>query len=439
MKNSRAFFLSLIFVVLTILSMLLLYPGALPRVIGSDGVNNYALLIRIEGYTSLIDTPVQEYVANAIKTAEDRRVPLVIHLDTYGGYLDPALNIANMLLESKVPVIVYVHSKAYSAGTLIAMASHIIAMRNSAVIGAVQPVSINPLTGEVVFINETKVVNPIIKTLELCAEQRNRNISLVRRFVYENLVLSGSDAIRLNIANYIVESLDDLLETIQGVKVNISGTTWILKIDRFEYLAPTIDIYVEILLRNSIVNSILFFIGLFGTLALITSGKLELLPLTLIPLLLSLVDSDLGGNIISMALIALGAILLFIEIFVLPGFGVIGASGIVALIAGMLLLPLPMFSYYVDIVTLWRAIAVLASTLGGLFIVVIYKSFKAIRSPKRVSYSPDKAITGRAVDRLAPGKKGYVMIDGELWEAESDDIIESGEEVEIVERKRTPS
>ncbi|MCC6015448.1 MAG: ATP-dependent Clp protease proteolytic subunit [Desulfurococcaceae archaeon] len=394
-----------------------------------------AVLIRIEGYTSLIDTPVQEYVQRALRFAEERRVPLLIYLDTYGGYLDPALNIVNTLLESKVPIIVYVKNKAYSAGTLIALASHILVMSKNGVIGAAQPVSINPVTGEVVFVNESKIVNPIIKVLEICASARNRNRTLVKRFVYENVVLTGEEALKFGIANVLAESLEEVLRVVRGVELNISGTLWRLDIDSYEELKPGIDIYALVFLRNSAVNSILLFIGIFGTLILITSGRLELLPITILLLLLALVGSDISNRVISLLLMALGAVMLFIELFITPGFGILGISGILSLIFGILLTPLPTASYVVDVTTLWRALVIISCSTGSLFLFILYKSIKALRKPRTISYAPERKIIGKAVDKLGSGTKGFVMIDGELWIAESDEVIEPGEEVEVVERK----
>ncbi|MEM4513650.1 MAG: NfeD family protein [Ignisphaera sp.] len=419
--------ISTIFLTLYIPSLL----GLSSNVRSSD----YAILIKIEGYTSLIDIPVQEYISRTLNVAENRGAPLLIFLDTYGGYLDPALNIAKLLLESKVPTIVYVKDKAYSAGTLIALASHVLVMSRTGVIGATQPITVNPVTGEIVFLNESKVVNPIVKTLEVCANIRNRNISLVRRFVYENLVLTGEEAVKFGVANYVAESLDEVLHVIHGIELNVSGTIWKLEAVKYIEVNPDVDIYAMIFLRNSVVNSILLFIGIFGTLILITSGRIELLPITVLLLLLALVGGDISGRIISFLLIALGSILLFVELFVTPGFGVLGVSGLVALFTGILLSPLPTASYTVNVMVIWRTLMILTISLGSLFLFILYKSIKALKSPKLVAYVPEERIVGKAIDKLMPGSKGYVMINGELWIAESNEIIEPGEEVEVIERK----
>ncbi|MEM4788282.1 MAG: NfeD family protein [Ignisphaera sp.] len=417
------------------IASLIFYVPSLLSLQSNVEISDNAILIKIEGYTSLIDAPVQEYVSRSLNIAESRGIPLIIFLDTYGGYLDPALNIAKLLLESKVPTIVYVKSKAYSAGTVIALASHVLVMSRTAVIGATQPITINPVTGEIVFLNESKVINPIIKTLEICSSLRNRNKSLVKRFVYENLVLTGEEAVKFGVANYLAESLDEVLSVIQGIELNISGVIWRLEIVKYEEVNPDIDIYAMTFLRNSVVNSVLLFIGIFGTLILITSGKIELLPITIILLLLALVGSDISSRIVSILLVTLGSILLFVELFITPGFGILGISGLIALITGVLLSPLPTASYAVDVMSIWRALIIFVVSLGSLFLFILYKSIKALRSPKLVSYTPEERIVGKAIDRLTPSSKGYVLINGELWMAESDEIIEPGEEIEVVERR----
>ncbi|MEM0490374.1 MAG: NfeD family protein [Ignisphaera sp.] len=401
----------------------------------SDYIVEEAFIIRIEGYTSLIDTPVQEYVTNALNIAKNRNKPLIIYIDTYGGYLDPALTISKSLLEAEVPIIVFVRDKAYSAGALISIAAHVLAMRPTAVIGAAQPISINPVTGEIIFINESKILNPILKTMELCAEARKRNITIIKRFVYENLVLSGKEALQYKVIDYVANSIEELLTHLQGIEINISGIIWRLYIKRYEELSPSLDIYTKIFLRNSLVNSLLLFIGIFGTLGLLYTGRIDLLPITIIALMLALFGSDIETRSISITLIALGSILLSIELFITPGFGVLGVSGIIAIVIGLLLTPLPSTLYTVSIVTLRKIITIFAISFGTLFTFILYKAILVMKKPKSIRYTPEDKVIGKAIDRIEPGVKGYVLIDGELWEAESNEVIEAGEEVEVVDRK----
>lgn len=395
-----------------------------------------AILIRVEDYTSLIDTPVQEHIINAFRLAEDKNVPLVIQLDTYGGYLDPALTLAAHLLNSRVPIIIFVKDKAYSAGAIIAMAAHILAMRSTAVIGAAQPITVNPITGQIIFINESKIVNPVVKTLEICANTRNRNISIVKRFVYENLVLTGYEAKELGVADYIVESVDDLMTRLRGVKVNVSGVVWELTLGGYEEIQPSLDIYVKIFLRNPVVNSVLLFIGMFGTLFLLTSGHVELIPMAIIILLLALIGGGIEGRTISIILTILGSILLFIELFVTPGFGVLGVSGVIALIMGILLSPIPTAIHTVSISVIWRIIVIFVIVFGTFFSFILYKIITTARKPRSITYVPKEKAIGVAIDKIHPGKKGYVSIDGELWIAESDEDIEPGDQVEVIKRER---
>ncbi|MEM1541308.1 MAG: NfeD family protein [Ignisphaera sp.] len=418
--------------------MILCFDIQFLTLVTTDSSNNIieeAFVIKIEGYTSLIDTPVQEYVTNALNIAKNRNKPLIIYIDTYGGYLDSALTISKVLLEVEVPVIVFVRDKAYSAGALISIAAHILVMRPTAVIGAAQPISINPVTGEIIFINESKILNPILKNMELCAEARKRNTTIIKRFVYENLVLSGKEALQYKVIDYVADSIEELLSHLQGIEVNISGVIWRLYINRYEELPPSLDIYVKIFLRNSLVNSLLLFIGIFGTLGLLYTGRIDLLPITIIALMLALFGSDIEAKAVPAILIALGSILLSIELFVTPGFGVLGVSGIIAIIIGLLLTPLPSTLYTVGIVTLWRIITVFAIGFGTLFVFILYKAILVIKKPRNIRYVPEGKVVGKAIDRLEPGLKGYVLIDGELWEAESNEVIEVGEEVELIERK----
>lgn len=436
MKNKTA----AILISITLLQLIIIFFNffdieTFASINNSVNVSKKAIVIKIEGYTSLIDVPIKDYVIRALNYAEEKNMPVIIYLDTYGGYLDPALSISKILLDAKVPVIVFVKDKAYSAGVLISVASHILVMKSSAVIGAAQPVAINPVTGEISFINESKILNPILKTMEMCAVVRKRNITTIKRFVYENLVLSGEEAYRYGVADYNADNVNELMSIIRGVEVNISKTIWRLDIEYYEELMPSIDIYINIFLRNSLINSILLFIGIFGTLGLIYSGRIDLLPITIIALALALLGGDIEARAVSMFLIALGAVLLSIELFVTPGFGVIGVTGLAALILGIILIPLPSFLYAVSIEIFWRTILVFLIGFGSLLAFILYKAVAAMKKSKIIKYIPESKVVGKAIDRIEPGKKGYVVIEGELWEAESDEIIERGEEIEVIERK----
>ncbi|HDJ83938.1 MAG TPA: hypothetical protein ENG44_02950, partial [Desulfurococcaceae archaeon] len=203
-------------------------------------------------------------------------------------------------------------------------------------------------------------------------------------------------------------------------------------------LNPSIRVLAYAMLRDPTINSLLWFIGFFGTFAALLSGRLDILPFTIVMLILGLLGSGMNVNIVALILLALGSVMLVVELFITPGFGILGISGIIALVFGLLLMPFAPGApiYTTNIEGIRNTMLIIGGGLGGFLGFVLYKAIEAKRKRRIVSYTPEKIIgIGRAVDRIEPGKRGFVVIEGEYWEAESSEVIEPGEEIEVIERK----
>ena len=126
-----------------------------------------------------------------------------------------------------------------------------------------------------------------------------------------------------------------------------------------------------------------------------------------------------------MALIVLGAALLVAEAFV-PSFGILGISGIVSFILGSLML----FDVEGEGLLIDRGIIfTVVAVVSGCMLVVGYLVWKAQRRKPTGGKEGLVGEIGHAVTRIAP--VGKVRVHGELWTAESDEIIEGGEEVRV--------
>ncbi len=402
-----------------------------------------AILVSISGLVSEIDEPAYDYVVNqGLKLAESEGVPLIVEIDSYGGYMDTMFKFGEAFFNARVPVIGYVPNKAFSAACIILIPMHVVAVGPTATIGAAQPILYNPATGQVKFINESKIINPILAKIRLWAEARHRNVTAAEGFVLHNYVFTGEQAVKVGIANFVAYSLQDLIKKVDGMKVNITVNgvvvrTVTINISGYTYISPAINVVFFAILRNAVVQSILWFIGVFGTFAALLSGRYEVLPLTLVMLMLAIVGAGgLQVNYVAIALIILGSIMLAIELFVTPGFGILGASGIAAIIFGLLLLPaMPGKSVFAASINQVRTIVgVVGGGLAAFFTFIMYKAARMIKAKPRIRYGPERAL-GKAVDRLEPGKPGTVMVDGEYWTAISDEVIEPGEEIEVIDRK----
>lgn len=183
-----------------------------------------------------------EELQNALQLAESTpNSALLIILETPGGELDAALNIVSSIENSKIPVIGFVYptgSYAWSAGTLVLMSTTIAAMAPGTVIGSCEPVEINPITGQEVFINESKILNAISQYFVEVAEFRGRNATFAHDCVFYNTNLGPEDALKYGVINFVATDLDSLFNEINGS--TISGVTYYVINPKVTYYQPGI-------------------------------------------------------------------------------------------------------------------------------------------------------------------------------------------------------
>ncbi|MEM0086232.1 MAG: NfeD family protein [Zestosphaera sp.] len=403
----------------------------------ASGVITRAVVVEIKPPWDVIDSGVKECFLDALSKAESEGKALIYLVDSYGGYLDAAYTIGDAVSNSKIPTVAYVSGgKALSAGTMIILPANIVALHPSAIIGAMQPVMINPVTGELQFVNESKIINPVVEKALSYARLRGRNETLVKDFVVKATTVNAEKAVSYRVADMIVQDLPTLLRSLYGYEVSVSGRVVRLEIDEsgLEFYACSVRSRLLSLLENSTVLNVLLTIGLLGTIFALLSGRITVLPLTLLFLLLGLIGSGLNPNLVSLFLIVLGGTLLAIELFVLPGFGIVGISGVILLAFGFALLPTYLPSGLVpseEYLNALRAFIVGTSViLGGFFGILMFKVIK-VRRKKPYEFLPTGKV-GKAIDDLSPGKPGFVIVEGEYWKAVSDEEIPKGSEVVVV-------
>jgi len=402
--------------------------------LGNVRVIRYAVVIHVTPPWGTIDDGVKDYILSALKYAESHNYALIMCISSYGGLLEAAFAIGDAFARSTVPVIAYVcGGKALSAATMIILPANIIALSPNSIIGAMQPIMYNPLTGSIKFINESKIINPVVAKATYFARIRGRNVTAAKLFVIKSLVLTARQAVKEHVANLIVNSMSDLLNKLRGMIVNTTAGPCKLEIvETMNYPCSIRDRFISAL-ENPMVGGVLMTIGILGTIFALVSGKLPIIPIALLFLFLGLVGSGFNPNIISILLIAIGAVMLAVELFVTPGFGVIGITGIVLIAIGVALSPAmvpaglsPPTGYVRGLQTI---AAVVGGGLGGLTGFILYKVIKAKRS-KPEEFTPVGKI-GRAIDDIGPDTKGFVIVDGEYWRAVSDVHIKAGTKVVV--------
>ncbi|MEM2021429.1 MAG: NfeD family protein [Zestosphaera sp.] len=396
-----------------------------------------AVMVSIEPPWDVIDDGVKECFIDALSKAESEGKALIYLVNSYGGYLDAAYTIGDVVSSSRTVTIAYVSGgKALSAGTMILLPANVVALHPSSIIGAMQPIMVNPVTGEIQFVNESKIINPVIEKAMSFARLRGRNESLVRDFVVRASTVSAEKAVAYGVADLTAQDLSTVLKALYGMEFEVPGG-----VVRVEIVESGVEVYacsvrsrMISLLENSSILNVLLTIGILGTIFALVSGKLTVLPLTLLFLFLGLVGSGVNPNLVSLLLTMLGAALLAVELFVIPGFGIVGISGIILLAFGFALLPTYVPSGFMpseEYINVLRLFIVCTSLiLGSFFGIVMFKVIK-VRRKKPYEFLPvGKA--GRAVDDLGPGRTGFVVVEGEYWRASSDEEIPKGSEVVVV-------
>jgi membrane-bound serine protease (ClpP class) len=390
------------------------------------------IYIKING---VIDNAMRDYVINAIHYAERRNCPLVLVLDTPGGYLDAAIDIVLAIDDSGVPVIGFVERGwALSAGTLILVSTHVAAMAPGTQIGSMQPVMYDPTTGKYEPINESKIINPILKFLDEHAATKGRNVTQLHRFVTHNDNLGAYEALRYHVIEVVASNLGDLAAKLNGSVVKTKYGSFKLVLDgSVEEYTPGLHVRLLHVLSDPILAGILLTLGTLIILFTLASGHAAFAAIGAILLLLGLAGNGFNPNYTALILIILGATLIFIEINT-PGFGVIGGTGIVMLLLGIALLPVSPGGFTISeeyakhlLLTLYGT----GAAMGLFSAFIVYKIIEARRKPPML-WSIIGA-HGKAVDEISPNTEGFVIVEGEYWKARSaGPKIAPGEEVVVV-------
>jgi membrane-bound serine protease (ClpP class) len=400
--------------------------------------NSNVLVVEI---TDTIDQSSVEILAESIQQAKNQKSQaIIILIDTPGGGLQQTFDIADMIHTSQIPIIGYVYpsgSAAWSAGTFILISSHIAAMADHTIIGSCQPVEVG-IEGTKI-INDSKTINALVEWITERANMYGRNETIAENFIRKNLNLNDTLSYEYGIVEFVSSSIDQLLVDIDSTNVTTSSGNITLHTKYAEKImySPSLKIQIMKMISNPILTSLLLMLGIFALIFGISSPGFGAEVFGVIAILLSLVGSGFAISTLSIIFIIIGCLLLFIEIFVTPGFGVIGIGGIICLAIGSIFLvpSYPNREWLISMEYMETAIVislVLVVLIAIFFVFLLYKVLQ-IRNKKRAIgvFIGEEA---RTIDRMAPGEPGYVRFKGEYWQARSDTTIEQNTKVVIVDK-----
>jgi membrane-bound serine protease (ClpP class) len=313
-----------------ILALLML--GAVPV---APSARSVVFVIPVEGIIDLGLAPFVERVLDEAAAAGAAAV--ILEIDTFGGRVDAAVQMRDALLRAKVKTVAFINKRAISAGALISLAAETIVMAEGGTIGAATPVQIG-LPGAPAQPVEEKTVSYLRKEFRATAEARKRPPVLVEAMVDADvehpgviakgklLTMTTEEALQHKLVDFRADNMERVLEFLglAEVEIRYASETWAESLVR--------------VLTHPVVSGILIAVGTLGILFEIQSpgfGVPGAVGFSSLALFLW------GHWLVRLAgweeflLIGIGLMLLAIEVFLVPGFGIFGGLGIAALLGGL--------------------------------------------------------------------------------------------------------
>ena len=386
------------------------------------------LVITLDG---AINPAASDYIHYGIEQAVKHNSEcLVLRLNTPGGLLESTRTIVSDILQSPIPVVVYVSppgSRAASAGVFITLSAHIAAMAPGTNIGAAHPVS---LQGQMDSTMTEKVTNDAAAFIRTISEKRHRNVKWAEDAVRKSISITETEALKDNIIDLIANNTKDLLEKINGEEIHTASGSAILNTKNAEIINIDMSFQQKLLsiLSDPNIAYILFMLGIYGLLfELYSPGLIFPGVVGVISLLLAFYAMHtLPINYAGLALIIFSVILFVLEIKIVSH-GLLTIGGVISLILGsvMLIKTDPAF----DVLGVsWKIILLFVILTVSFFTIAIGFGIKAQRRKPTTGLEGLINEIGEAITDLEP--KGMIKIHGEIWNAESiEETIPKGNKI----------
>ena len=386
-----------------------------------------------------INPAIATYLKRQLEEAEKRNAPLVVlEVDTPGGRVDSAIDMADAILNTSLPTLAVVKN-AFSAGALIAMSAEQVAMLPGSEIGAALPIT---GTGQALDGQVGEKINSALRAkFRSVAETRGRNADAAEGMVNPNkvvpglkekgeiLTLTSSNAVKYKVANLEARTLDDAVKQAGFARIQL------------ERLSRGPAELIGAFLSQPIVAGILLAIGILGILVeLFHPGVAFPGIIGGLALATYFIGSFLAGNGSSVALLLLlaGLALLAAELILIPGSTLVGLLGVGSILASIYLQFGPQFPLVASL-----AVIISGVGLGIAFWLLpgsnVFKRFALVTNLEGATSTGSSSELkpnlvgryGRALSDLRPA--GVADIEGERLDVVADgEFVASGTMLEVV-------
>jgi membrane-bound serine protease (ClpP class) len=393
--------------------------------------------VLVAEYDGIIHPIAAEFFDEFVTRADASRSPAaVLILRTPGGLLDSTRTLISRLIASHTPVVVFIApsgARAASAGFLVTLAADVAAMAPGTHIGAAHPVDASGQTP----VDQTmrdKAVSDTAAYARTIAEARHRNVALAADAVLQSRAFTDQEALSASppLVDLVATDVEDLLRKLEGRRVRrFNGDEATLSIQGAMVERVTMTRRQQLLsaIAHPQIAYLLLTLGMLGLVVVLwTPGAIMPGVVGGICLLLAFFAFQiLPVNATGILLIALGIALLLLEIKV-PSFGVLGIGGIVALIAGgvMVTTDIP------GIAVSYRLIVPTAIAAGILVLGLGRLALNAQRSRPTTGAEGMIGSFGEVLSAIRPDQPGHVRAHGEIWRATSSITIAPGARVRVV-------
>lgn len=358
---------------------------------------------------------------------------VVLKLNTPGGLVTTTKDIITMVGQQERPFVVWITpegASASSAGAIIASSAHFIFMSPGTNMGAATPIGLEGdiQQGDV----RKKALNDLSALVRSLSELRGRPADPFEKMITGAESFTDKEALKLKIIDGVISDPKELIKNIQGQTININGISTTINIPDSPYKTyePTLGQKILEVLANPSTAYILFLVGLalvyfeFQAPGGFIAGAIGLCFLILAAISFQVLPLDWGA----LALIIAGIALLILEVFIVS-YGILSIAGLASFVMGSL------FLFHGEKGFISIEYPLIMSSLAGIVAAVVLVTIYLIRDRNKQKLKENFFLpTGARGSIITKGIKDYqVKVRGEIWRAISDEDLEVGDPVEVIQ------